>query len=239
MRHFPDILSDLAGPAHFFFLRHGESEGNVVGMMQGRRDAPLTERGREQVRKTAAWFGEQRIEIDAVLTSPLVRASETASIIAAANAYPEPVPSDPLTELYMGPFSGLTLHEIRERYPEEYAAFTVGSWEAVPGAEPVRSLTTRAIECWEALVHTANSGTPRVLSVSHGGMLQWIIKASFGATAESDTTWMPLIKTSNAAVSLFTARPAGDEWYYGQWSLVNFVPGETPEMGEQFYTSAR
>jgi len=168
-----------------------------------------------------------------------VRASETGGIIAGINGYPEPTATADLLELYMGSFSGLTITEIKERFPEEYRAFTVGSWEAVPGAEPIDALTARALAGWQRLVDSANEGTPRILSVSHGGMTQWIIKASFGAAPGSGSTWMPLIKSANASVFLFSARPAGDDWYYGQWSLINYVPGETPEMGDQFYTSAR
>jgi len=239
MNDFSSILRTLQKPAQFFFVRHGESEGNLRGQMQGHDNQPLTETGRDQARNTAAWFGSQGVRIDRVYASPLARAFETARILADSNGYHPPEPMESLKELYMGSFSGLTIPQIKERFPNEYRLFTVGSWEAVPGAEPVTSLAARALTAWEQLVRDANAGVSKIVSVTHGGMIQWILKTSFGTTPESGTPWMPLIKASNCSVFLFSARPAGSDWYYGQWSLMNYVPGREPELGEQFHTNAR
>ncbi len=75
-------LRALTGTVDFYFMRHGESEGNRDGIMQGRTPFRLTETGRAQAREMGAWFRGRGIDL--VLTSPLPRASETAAIVAAA-----------------------------------------------------------------------------------------------------------------------------------------------------------
>jgi broad specificity phosphatase PhoE len=155
-------------------------------------------------------------------------------------------------------FTGLSFAEIKEQHPAEYNEFVVRSWEAVPNAERVHSLNRRALETWRHVVRSVNespdaeSGNEpiRIAVVTHGGMLQWIFKASFGAHPDSPHTWMPLVSASNCAVFEFTARPvhsrdrAGSptRWYYGQWSRVNFTPAPESSAGsvarEQFHTDA-
>jgi len=82
-------------------LRHGESEGNAQGRMQGRRDFPLSALGREQAARAAA-FVAQHAPFAAVYASPLKRAFETASIVAAHGVRPEPVVDDDLPEIAAG-----------------------------------------------------------------------------------------------------------------------------------------
>lgn len=239
MNTFLQVLGTLDQNARFFFVRHGESTGNVMGRMQGQEDLPLTETGRHQARTTGKWFREQGITVARIFTSPLQRATETAEIIRTENHYPREKRLDSLKELYMGRFSGLTIPEIRERYPEEYSRFTAESWETVPEAEPVSSLISRAMESWETLVREANRGRGSLLIVTHGGFLQWLIKTSFGANLASPLRWNPVIKASNCSIFLFDARSVGKEVYYGQWTLMNYVPGAMPELGEQFHTGSR
>ena len=64
------------------FVRHGESEWNTIGHICGATDIPLTDRGREMARETAAKIIEEGIKIDRIISSPLLRAYETATIIA-------------------------------------------------------------------------------------------------------------------------------------------------------------
>jgi broad specificity phosphatase PhoE len=256
MENIHQVLTGLTGPARFYFVRHGESEGNTRGKMQGLHDSPLTETGRQQASQTAGWFHRSGITVDRLFASPLVRAAETASIISGVADLPEPEALESAVELETGIFTDYSFGEIKENFPDEYAEFVVGSWEAVPGAERVDSLIHRGLQTWRVMAEAANgvhreaeNGEPAtIMTVTHGGMLQWILKVSFGAVAGSGVPWMPLILASNAAVFAFDARPvhsrnrAGEtlRWYYGQWSLINYVPG--PEAGpaavvpEQFHT---
>ena len=237
MTPFSAILRNIRETTHFFFLRHGESLGNVRGQMQGHEDLELTEAGRAQALAAGRWFRDQQVPIGKIFTSPLRRASKTAEIIRSENRYPREETLETLKELNLGAFSGMTIPEIRDRYPTEFSRFTEESWEAVPGAERISSLSERALRVWERLTTEANSGVSHILSVTHGGFLQWLLKTSFGIPGTNG--WIPLIKASNCSIFLFIARPAGNGSYYGQWSLMNYVPGELPDLGEQFYAHNR
>lgn len=259
-------MTGLRSSTVFYFVRHGESEGNAAGKMQGHSDHTLTDLGRRQAHATGMWFVDERITMDRVFSSPLSRAMDTARIVTEAAGYASPVPLETAKELDTGMFTGLSLADIKERHPEEYAEFIVGSWEAVRNAESVASLTGRALATWDALVDHANTlaesrtartdatqaadATPpiRIMVVTHGGMLQWIFKTSFGAVPDTPIPWMPLILATNCAVSEFFARPVSSvakngealSWYYGQWSRLNVTPAEASSAGsratEQFHT---
>ena len=72
----------------FYFVRHGESEWNVEKKICGITDIPLTDKGREQARITAAKILEMGIKADEIWCSPLKRARETAEIIAGITGFP-------------------------------------------------------------------------------------------------------------------------------------------------------
>lgn len=221
----------LPHPCEFYFVRHGESESNAEGRIQGHLDSPLSELGRSHAEAAAGWL-ETR-EIDAMLTSPLSRASQTAELIArrVGTGPVEEVPE--LIELDTGRFSGVRLREIATADEEVFRRFRVHSWEAVPEAERIESLQRRARAVWDRLVGLAHAGHRRIASVTHGGMIQWLIKATVGA---EEQRWMPLFETSNCGIFLFAAEStlpdseSGDDpplpgtGYYGNWKLINFVP---------------
>lgn len=249
MSDFHSIMTGLAAPATFYFVRHGESEGNAAGIMQGHQEHPLTDLGREQARATGRWFAAAEASVGTVFASPLSRAFETAEIIASTAGLPAPEALPSAMELDTGRFTGLSFAEIQEQHPQEYREFVAGSWEVVPEAERTTSLAGRALQTWERMVAAANtlgSSPATVMTVTHGGMLQWIFKVTFGVTPERVAPWMPLVLASNCAVFEFTARPVrstdrtGAElaWYYGQWSRVNFTPAAESSPGaiarEQF-----
>jgi broad specificity phosphatase PhoE len=60
------------------FLRHGESEGNLSGVIQGQSDYPLTQAGIEQANRLAVYWKSEAVSFNRIISSPLLRASETA-----------------------------------------------------------------------------------------------------------------------------------------------------------------
>lgn len=227
---------ELTRPAKFYFVRHGESEGNRRNMIQGREDMPLSDLGREHARAAGRWFAGT--PIDLVYSSPLERARETADIIlselgtdAPATA---PVETTDLMELDTGVFSGYTFETIGEAFPEAWQVFRVESWESVPGAEPIASLYARAERHWNRIIADANAGHGTVVSVTHGGLLQWIVKATLG---DDGQRWMPIIKASNCGIFLLTVRPVNydpdkpfgedpADGFFSEWTLLNRLPYE-------------
>lgn len=220
-------FAELPSGTRFYFVRHGESEANRRRVIQGRQDVPLSSAGLAHARAAAEWLSSQRI--DAVYTSPLTRAKDTAKVIAEVSGLAEAVSLPELIEIDTGIFSGLSFADIEIRFPTEWEAFRRHSWEVVPEAERIAALRVRAFEVWESLIGAARSGRRRIASVTHAGMLQWIIRASLGSDGEA---WMPVFKTANCGIFLLSAEPVPataeqPASFYAEWELMNFVPYET------------
>jgi broad specificity phosphatase PhoE len=157
-----------------FLARHGESDWNVEKRFQGHRDRPLTERGREQAHALADLVGAEKI--DAVYTSPLSRARETAEIVAArvglkVVALPE------LREVDTGSWSGLSRADVEARFPEGFAHWRSGgsAWE---NGESYDEMAERVIGALRKIAEDHPDG--RVLVVSHGGPIRAIHAAAEG-----------------------------------------------------------
>jgi broad specificity phosphatase PhoE len=97
-----------------YLVRHGETDWNREQRLQGTRDVPLNEAGVAQAHELADYF--TALPIACVVTSPLVRASETAAFLADACACPLHVDAR-LSEIDHGSWSGMTLPDIGQRFP--------------------------------------------------------------------------------------------------------------------------
>jgi len=217
------FFSDLERPASFYILRHGETVATAESRIQGRSEYPLNENGRAQAADLARHL--EGAGVRRLLYSPLSRARETAAIVAAALGLDgsELAAEPALVELDTGRFSGLTLTEIRERFPAEHEAFGYCSWEAVPDAERAEELYRRASLAWSRLKAEAKASGGNVAAVSHGGMIQWLVRATFGCRS-----WMPLLSTGNCGVfELFVDPVGGGRPAYLQWKELNRLPGGT------------
>lgn len=188
----------IQGNGDMFFLRHGQSTGNVAGVAQGRADFPLSDLGREQAARCGHWFADKNIRL--VASSPLKRSLETAEIIAASLGLGVEVWQE-LNEVDIGPFSGLTWQESEARFPLEMRRFRRYSWDGVHGAEHSDLLFARAKVAWARLLASFQAGDRNTLAVTHSGTLQWIIKSTFGHHA-----WLPLLPMPNCGVFQFGIR---------------------------------
>lgn len=114
-------------------LRHGETEWNALGRLQGRDDSPLTPRGREQAATLAAWAARRGVR--RLVASPLGRAQATAATIAAACGATIDT-RDALAEMAFGECAGLTLEQCEERFPGVRAERARDRWgHRWPGGE--------------------------------------------------------------------------------------------------------
>jgi broad specificity phosphatase PhoE len=154
--------------------RHGESDWNRERRWQGHADRPLTERGREQARVLAARLAH--IELDAVYSSDLRRARETAAVVAERQALELQIVPE-LREVDVGSWSGLTRSEAEERFPEGFARWTSGfpGWD---DGETYEAMTQRVLDAVHGFA-AAHDGE-RLLVVSHGGPIRAIHAAALG-----------------------------------------------------------
>jgi broad specificity phosphatase PhoE len=159
-------------------LRHGESEGNAQGRMQGRRDYPLSALGREQAALAAAFIRSSGLSFSAVYSSPLLRAFETASIVAASGVRPEPVIDDDLPEIGAGAIEGLNEAEIREAHPPfmQRSLTETGDFAAY-GGESYEEVQRRVVRLMARLEARHRSVQERVLLVGHGGFHYQLAKS--------------------------------------------------------------
>lgn len=197
-------------------LRHAETGWNRERRFQGWRDVPLSATGREQAESAARLLAATRIE--AVWSSPLARARDTATIIAAPHrlAVQE---SDAFREMGFGEWEGLTRDEVRERFPDAHRAWAETPHEAAwPGAETLAMVRARALAGLGAL-RAAHTGQTICL-VSHGITGRLLILEALGLGP--DRLWS--FQLSSTGISELEFR---DDWttLHRMNSLIHLADG--------------
>lgn len=187
-------------PCPFYYLRHGETDWNCQGLLQGGRDVPLNARGLAQAETAREQL--RGIEIATLCTSPLQRALRTAEIVNEA-LNKDIVILDDLAECGFGPFEGQRAHDW---FPDWRRGITP------PGVEPYQNFLDRSLKA----VNTALAQPGPVLIVAHGGVY-WSIQIH--ARLPQGT-----IPNAQAIHHAPPARP-GDPWK-SQLLEVNGLPGE-------------
>jgi probable phosphoglycerate mutase len=151
-------------------IRHGPTEWNASGRVQGHTDIPLSMEGRARVR---AWRVPAELAPFERWASPLLRARETAEILA-----PDGVPirfDARLKEMHWGDWEGETLATLRARYGEAMIRNESRGLDfRAPGAESPRDVRMRVI-AWCA--ERASAGRP-ALAVAHKGVLRVVMAAA-------------------------------------------------------------
>lgn len=153
-------------------IRHGQTEWNLLGKYTGQSDIPLTDRGREQARQLAIALKVN--PPDAVVSSDLIRAQETAKIL--TQPFHLPVHTDPrLREINQGVWEGMYFDDIKAKYAQEFAARQTNPLEvAPPGGETVGEVRERVITAVNDIAQKYPD--QRVAIVAHGLALA-LIKA--------------------------------------------------------------
>jgi probable phosphoglycerate mutase len=146
--------------------RHGETDWNAARRVQGHTDVPLNERGREQARALAEELADEPLE--AVYASDLLRAHETARIVAERKGLHVTVLPE-LRERNFGTWEGLTDVEVFERFPQA----RTGTWG---DAETREELSHRILAALRRIAERHPDG--RVLVVAHGGPLRAALSAA-------------------------------------------------------------
>ena len=188
----------------FTLLRHGESIGNAQSRWQGQSDYPLTERGRAQARMLAERWKSEGIKFDIVITSPLVRAKETAEIV--ASELNSKLEIDPIwMERHIGEMEGLTIEEVQQRPQPPYATpyYSIGG-----DGEGDWELFLRA---GKALHELLKRPAGSYLIVSHGGMLNQLMHAIVGIALHADPGGVRF-HFENASFSQVTYFPQKHRW---------------------------
>lgn len=125
-------------------IRHGETDWNVEGRWQGQADVPLNERGRAQAVQLAQELKDDGI--DAIYSSDLIRALETAEKLSEATKLSVQIDRR-LREIHQGEWQGMLVSEIQTRYADRFARRRDDPLHiAPPGGETVAQVKTRVID---------------------------------------------------------------------------------------------
>jgi broad specificity phosphatase PhoE len=165
-------------PTTFYFVRHGESEGNAARVFTGQTDSPLTARGRQQAATVAEKLAT--VKFDRIVSSDLSRTRDTAQVIAKPHRIPvEIVPE--LREINVGDRTGTSFDETRGLPNWSDDGFV--SW---PGGETLDQVLARALGAIERL--TRESPGKTILVVGHGGVNRILMSHFLGILPKLDRT---------------------------------------------------
>ena len=157
-------------------VRHGETVWNRDGMVQGQSDPELSDRGKEQAERLALALKDEKVE--AIYTSPLRRALDTAEAIARYHSTIAQVEGD-LIELDCGEMDGLTYPEMRERFGDFLKEWARDAAPLkLPGGECLQELQDRAWPVIERIRDSHNDAVAVV--VSHNFAIASIICKAIG-----------------------------------------------------------
>src|SRR4249919_323728 len=158
-------------PPIVYYVRHGETDWNVAGRLQGRRNIPLNARGRAQaarcgdiLRELFASSGRSLGDLDYV-SSPLERACETMELMRSTlGLSSDGFRLEPrLAEIAFGDWEGFTIAQLHIRDPQRIATREHDKWHFVPpGGESYAAVSVRMREWHQNLVRDT-------VAVAHGG----------------------------------------------------------------------
>jgi len=182
-------------------IRHGETEWNVDGRIQGQLDVPLNATGQWQVHRLALAVSDEGI--DAIYSSDLLRAFETAQAV--ARGCGRPIVTDiGLRERGFGVFEGLSYAEINERWPELAERWRRRDPDfGAEGGETLREFSARSVATVSRLAALHPGQTIAV--VSHGGVMDCLYRAAAHVALDAPRSW----QLGNAAINRLLYTPQG------------------------------
>ncbi len=186
-------------------VRHGQTEWNSKGIFRGVIDVELNDNGERQARLTGEKLG--RLCIDAVYSSPLLRAYKTARIIASFHDQKVKI-IERLTDMNFGVWQGLTREQVKECYPEVFQ-----TWEnrphrvVIPEAETLSGVRKRISLGLKNILNDHGGST--VVIVSHG----LIIKVLLCVVLGMDNSHFWKLRQDNSAVNIFEYSKEGTKLF--------------------------
>lgn len=189
-----------------FLVRHGQTEWNATRRFQGHHDVPLSAAGVRQAERLALRLAGE--PLSAVYTSDLLRAFETARVIASRHAGIAALPLKELREIDMGEWEGKTFDEIRDTAPcaaVKWLEDTVNN--PIPGGESYAQLRDRVVPRVLELVQAHPDSS--ICIVSHAGPVKLLLCHALGLGPEGRRR----LDLANASLS-----------------AVSYSPGESPRV---------
>mmetsp|Transcript_9311 Transcript_9311/g.26475 ORF Transcript_9311/g.26475 Transcript_9311/m.26475 type:complete len:232 (+) Transcript_9311:194-889(+) len=213
-------------------VRHGETDWNAEGRLQGQNDPPLNGRGREQAENVALHLakvqqsvqqsgsGSGRVEV--IYSSDLVRASATAEEIAKRLGVKLQLKKE-FREKCLGVMEGLTLQEARKKVPDAFDKWRKG--RVVPGSEDKLSVQSRLQSALDDI--EKDFGGRKVVVVTHGGILNSIHRLITGIKFPG--------KIPNTSLSTIFKAHGSDKWEIGTFALCDHLTAAGVEFDNRAF----
>ncbi|AZN40735.1 histidine phosphatase family protein [Paenibacillus albus] len=178
-------------------IRHGKTDWNALGRIQGQTDIPLNNEGIRQAHALAYRLQEEPMKWDAIISSDLSRAIDTAAIISKALQIPLLPPDSRLRERFYGEVEGTTEAERLARWGPDWKKCDCGQ-------ENDASVRERSLAFVEEMA--GSELAQNILVVTHGSLLAQLLRAmcadladkpilnlSFSIMERSGSSWNPLL----------------------------------------------
>ncbi len=165
-------------PTTFYFVRHGQSEGNAARVFTGQTDSPLTARGRKQAAAVADELA--KVRFDRIVSSDLSRTRDTAEVIARRHGLPVEITPE-LREIDVGERTGKDFDETAA-----LPGWNDDGFVAWPGGETLEQVLARTLGAIDRL--TRESPGKTILVVGHGGVNRILLSHFLGILPKLDRT---------------------------------------------------
>ncbi len=211
-----------------WLIRHGETDYNAEGRIQGHLDVPLSALGKRQVIRLAARLAETPGPFTALFTSDLIRTRETARPIAAALNL-SPRPTSLLREVDVGLLAGLIVGEGSKHFPRFTEELRKDPWNTPrPGGESMAGVAARFSRFLD------NLGEGRFLLVTHGG----VVRAALAVVLDLPGTFVRRFRIGNTSITRLAAARIpgqaiviGDIGHLEDWSTVHSTADDAELAG--------
>lgn len=185
-----------------FFIRHGQTDWNLQGKIQGSYDSELNDTGIKQAIELSEVLLKLNYKFSRIYTSPQKRALKTAKILSEYSNI-EYIPIDDLKEINMGEWEGLSWKEVEENYPTEYKKWLLNrQYTRTPNGESYDDMLKRVLIAINQII---DENSDNVVVISHSAIIMGL-QCYVTNTPFND---MLKFKTKNATIteidsSLFT-----------------------------------
>ena len=208
---------------HLFFIRHGLTDWNQAGRIQGQLDTPLNAEGSQQAQRLSAFlsYRSQALaplsQASVIYSSPLNRALQTAEPLATVLKQ-SITPLEALQERHFGVIQGKTYPELEANHPVESQKINNRDPDFRPeSGESLLDLRARVRGLLESLLRKHEGET--VICFTHGGVLDIIYREATSTALEAKRTWA----IPNAGVNhlVYTSQPAA--WKVQAWAFTRHL----------------
>lgn len=208
-----------------FLVRHGQTVWHAENRYCGVSDVAPSPEGREQAARLAGWA--RGAHLDAIWSSPLQRARQTAELAAQAAGIAPRIDAR-LRELDFGQGEGLTAAEMAARFPDAWNAFRADPVRHhLPGGEDPAALVSRATEALAEAARACPDG--RVLVVAHTTLIRLVLCHYLGVPLSNYRRTFPSL--DNVALNEFDLDPAGGAFALRRYNAPAGSPTGTPAPG--------